>query len=471
MAMRRASAVLLLVASITAHGAGTPAVSRQPTPTELLARDILAELVAMDTYRADDVGRTREAAERLSAMLVRARFPADDVRVLGLTPGDGNLIARYRSAKPAKPPVLMLAHLDTVSTSPESWSTKPLEMVEKDGYYYGRGTRDIKSGAALLVANFIRLRAEGFRPDRDLILLFTADEETTGANLVWLLEKHRPLVDAAFALNTDAGQVELKADGTPVAFTIQTAEKIYASYALEASSAGGHSSRPVADNAIYKVARGLSRVEPLRFPRDLNESVRVYFERWAPLAPPELQSAARALGAGRLDDPAIARLENSPYLNALIHTTCVATQVHGGTSENALPAHARAVVNCRILPQDSPARVEAALRELVAPEGVTVSPVAPALAAAPSPLDPLVLKPVEAVASELWPGIPVLPEMSPGASDGLYLRAAGIPTYGVGAVPEDPDDDSSHAPDERIRIDAFNQSLEFWYRLTRRLAE
>jgi acetylornithine deacetylase/succinyl-diaminopimelate desuccinylase-like protein len=469
--MQRASAVLLLVISVTVQAAGTAANGDRFTPTELLARDILVELVAMDTYRRDDNGRTRDAAERLAAMLVRARFPADDVQVLGLAPGDGNLIARYRSAKPTQAPVLMLAHLDTVSTSPESWSTSPLELVEKDGYYYGRGTRDIKSGAALLVANFIRLRAEGFRPDRDLVLLFTADEETTGANLLWLLEKHRPLVDAAFALNTDAGQVELRADGTPVAFTIQTAEKIYASYALEATGAGGHSSRPVADNAIYKLARGLYRVEQLRFPRELNESVRVYFERWAPLAPPDLQPAARALGAGRLDDPAIVRLEDSPYLNALIHTTCVATQLRGGTSENALPVHARAVVNCRILPQDSPAGVEATLRELVAPDGVTISPVAPALSAKPSPLDPQVLGPVEAVAHELWPGIPVLPEMSPGASDGLYLRAAGIPTYGVGAVPEDPDDDSSHAPDERIRVEAFNQSLEYWYRLTRRLAE
>ncbi len=464
MTLRHASAALLLIACVPALAAG-------PTSNEVLARDILGELVAMDTFRAGEKGGTRPAAERLAAMLVRARFPADDVQVLGLLPGDGNLIARYRSANPTQPPVLMLAHLDTVSTSPESWHTNPLEMVEKDGYYYGRGTRDIKNGAAMLVANFIRLRAEGFQPNRDLILLFTADEETTGANLVWLLENHRPLIDAAYALNTDAGQVELKADGTPEAFTIQTAEKVYASYALEATSPGGHSSRPAADNAIYKLARGLARVEQLRFPRDLNETARVYFERWAPLAPPELKSAARALGAGRLDDPAIATLENSPYLNALIRTTCVATQLRGGTSENALPARARAVVNCRILPQSSPAAVETTLRDLVAADGVTVSPVAPALAADVSPLDPQVLKPVEAVASELWPGIPVLPEMSPGASDGLYLRAAAIPTYGIGAVPEDPDDDTSHAPNERIRVDAFNQSLEYWYRLTRRVAE
>ena len=440
------------------------------TATEELAREILAELVAMDTSPAGDTGRTRESADRLAAMLKRAGFPDEDVHVLGLKPGDGNLVARYRSRKPVQPPVLLIAHLDAVSASPFTWDTNPLQLVEKDGYYYGRGTRDIKGGAAMLVANFIRLRAEGFRPDRDLILLLTADEEYSGGNVDWLLKEHRPLINAAFALNTDAGQVDLLPDGRPEAFGVQTAEKIYASFALEASSPGGHSSRPGPDNAIYKVARALARVEQHRFPRDLNETAQVYFGRWARLAPPELATGARALGAGRLDDPAIDTVEESPYLNALIRTTCVATQLRAGSAENALPERARAVVNCRILPQSSPAAVEAVLRDLVAADGVTVAPVAPAPMGPPSPLDPQVLGPVEAVAAELWPGIPLLPEMSPGATDGVFLRGAGIPTYGVGAVPEDPDDDTSHAPNERIRIAAFHQSMEFWYRLTKRLA-
>lgn len=462
MACRLASLLILLGAS-----AGATAL----TPTEELAREILAELVAMDTSPAGDTGRTRESADRLAAMLKRAGFPDEDVQVLGLKPGDGNLIARYRSRKPAQPPVLLIAHLDAVSASPFTWDTNPLQLVEKDGYYYGRGTRDIKGGVAMLMANFIRLRAEGFRPNRDLILLFTADEEYSGGNVDWLLKEHRPLIDAAFALNTDAGQVDLLPDGRPEAFGLQTAEKIYASFALEASSPGGHSSRPGPDNAIYKLARALARVEQFRFPRDLNETARVYFERWARLAPPELAPGARALGVGRLDDPAIGAVEQSPYLNALIRTTCVATQLRGGNAENALPERARAVVNCRILPQSSPAVVEALLRDLVAPDGVTVNPVAPAPMGPPSPLDPQVVGPVEAVVAELWPGIPLLPEMSPGASDGIFLRGAGIPTYGVGAVPEDPDDDTSHAPNERIRIAAFNQAMEFWYRLTKRLAE
>jgi acetylornithine deacetylase/succinyl-diaminopimelate desuccinylase-like protein len=303
------------------------------------------------------------------------------------------------------------------------------------------------------------------------VLLFTADEETTGANLAWLLKEHRPLLEADFALNTDAGYVDLAPDGRPEAFVMQTAEKTYATFALEARSAGGHSSRPTADNAIYALGRALGRVEALRFPVTLDETSRVHFARWAPIAPPALQAGARALGEGRTGDPAVAAIEASPYLGAMLRTTCVATQLRGGTAENVLAERATAVVNCRILPQVSVAEIQALLADAVRPEGVTVGLVAPVLAGPASPLDPAVTGPVEAVAAELWPGIPVLPELSPGATDGLFTRNAGIPTYGVGAVPEDPDDDTSHAPDERIRIAAFHESLEFWYRLIRRLAE
>ncbi len=462
MACRLASALCLLLVWASASAL---------TATEELARDILVELVAVDSSAAGTTGRTRELAERLAAMLKRARFPDSDIQVLGLGAGDGNLIARYRSDRPAGQPVLLMAHLDTVSASPVGWDTNPLQLIEKDGYYYGRGTRDLKDAAARLVANFIRLKAEGFRPQRDVILLLTADEETTGANLAWLLAEHRPLLDAAVALNTDAGYVDLTPEGIPESFVVQTAEKVYASFALEASAAGGHSSRPVADNAIYKLARALQRVETWRFPRALNETTRTHFERWAPLAPAELRPGALALGAGRLDDPAVTTVEASPYLNAMLRTTCVATELQGGSAENALPERARAVVNCRILPESSPAEVEAVLRKLVRDDGVSVAPLAPALIGPASPLDPAVLGPVAALAAEFWPGVPLLPEMSPGATDGLFTRNAGIPTYGIGAVAEDPDDDRSHAPNERIRVAAFNQSLEFWYRLIRKVAE
>lgn len=446
------------------------ATAAAATPTEELAREILAELVTMDTAPAGDTGRTRESADRIAAILKRGRFPEADVQVLGLRPGDGNVVARYRSPAPQRGPVLLMAHIDAVPAAPFSWATNPLQLVAKNGYWYGRGTRDLKSGIAQLVASVIRLKAEGFVPDRDLILLFTADEETTGANLAWLLAEHRALIAADFALNTDAGYVDLTPDGRPEAFVMQTAEKVYASFALEARSAGGHSSLPTADNAIYALGRALGRVEGLRFPIALNETSRVRFARWAPIAPPGLKAGARALGEGRTGDPAVAAIEASPYLNAMLRTTCVATGVRGGTAENVLPERATAVVNCRILPESSAAAVQATLAGLVAPDGVTVALLAPVVAGPASPLDPAVTGAVEAVVAELWPGIPVLPELSPGATDGLFTRNAGIPTYGVGAVPEDPDDDTSHAPNERIRIAAFNESLEFWYRLIRRVA-
>ena len=344
--------------------------------------------------------------------------------------------------------------------------------MEKDGYYYGRGTRDIKGGVAMLMANFIRLRAEGFRPNRDLILLFTADEEYSGGNLAWLLKEHRPLIDAAFALNTDAGQVDVLPDGRPEAFGLQTAEKIYASFALEASSPGGHSSRPGPDNAIYKVARALARVEQFRFPRDLNETAPVYFERWARMAPPELAPGARALGAGRLDDPAIDAVEQSPYLNALIRTTCVATQLRAGNAENALPERARAVVNCRILPQSSPGAVEAVLRDLVAADGVTVAPGGAGAHGAPVATRPAGARTRRGRRRRDVAGHPAAAgDESRARATASSCAAPAFPPTAWAPCPRTRTTTRSHAPNERIRIAAFNQSMEFWYRLTQRLAE
>jgi acetylornithine deacetylase/succinyl-diaminopimelate desuccinylase-like protein len=436
---------------------------------ERRAREILQELVEINTAPSAGPGQTLRAANLLADRLIAAGFPRDDVRVLGLTPADGNLVARFRSATAARRPILLLAHLDVVEAVAADWATDPFQLVEKEGYFYGRGTRDIKNGAAGLVAGFIRLREEGFTPDRDLILLFTADEETTGANSNWLATGQRALVDAAFALNTDGGYVDLEGD-RPEAFVMQTAEKIYASFRLEASSVSGHSSRPTADNAIYELAGALQRLRGHEFPRDLNETTQVYFQRWAAIAPPGLRAGALALGAGRVDDRAVDAIEKSPYLKALIRTTCVATQLAGGHGENVLPEHAEAVVNCRILPQSSAAAVESVLRDLAGGEGVTVKPMRPAVPARPSPLDPEVVTAVAGVAGELWPGVPLLPLMSPTASDGMYFRAAGMPTYGVSAVAEDPDDYSAHAANERIRIRAFNDATEYWYRLMKRLA-
>lgn len=435
---------------------------------ETQAREMLAEIIPIDTSTAGPRDGTRQVAGRLAARLIDAGLPREDVQVLGPDPRDGNLIARFRSPDPQRPPVLLLVHLDVVQAQPSEWATDPWQLVEKDGWWYGRGTRDLKNGAANLVTNFIRLKQEGFRPARDLIMIGTADEETTGAGIQWLLKEHRVLVDAAFALNQDAGYVELKPGG-PAAFHVQTAEKTYATYRLEARGPGGHSRAPTPDNPLYALARTLEKVRQLRFPIELNDTTRNYFAKAAPMLPETLAHGAIALGAGRLDDPAVAVVEAAPYYNSLLRTTCVATQTRAGDSENSLPQVARATVNCRILPQADPEAVTDRLRDMAAPDGVTVTVTWPPIVGPPSPLTPEVLQPVAAVASELWPGSVVIPEMESGATDGLYLRAAGIPTYGVGAVAESAGDDRSHAANERISIEAFNLALEYWYRLLKRL--
>ncbi len=462
-----AGLTLCLAACAAFAGADQPDAAR--ARSERLAGDLLRDLVAINTAPSGGPGQTLKAARLLAGRLRAAGFPDADVRVLGLAPGDGNLVARLRSTRPLRRPILLMAHFDVVEAVRAEWDTDPFTLVEKDGYWYGRGTADLKNGCAMLAAILVRLREEGFRPDRDLVLFFTADEETTMANTRWLVTEQRDLIDAAFALNTDAGYVDVDGE-RPEAFVMQTAEKLYASFRLEATGPSLHSSLPSPDNAIYKLAAVLQRLRTFEFPRSLNASTQAWFRSWAAIAPAGLRAGASALGAGRLDDPAVDAIEGSSYLKASLRTTCVATELAGGQAENALPARAEAVVNCRILPQSSAAAVEAVLRDLASAEGVTVTPMQPAVPAPESPLDPAIVGPIEAVAAEIWPGIPLLPQMSPGASDGMFLRNAGIPTYGIGAVAMDPDEDRSHAANERIRIGAFNDAMGYWYRLAKRLA-
>jgi acetylornithine deacetylase/succinyl-diaminopimelate desuccinylase-like protein len=444
------------------------AAERAAAADRELALGILRELVAINTAPSGGPGQTRRAAEAMARRLVAAGFPAEDVRVLGLEPGDGNLVARYRG-KGAKRPILLMAHLDVVDALPSDWSLPPFELTERDGYLYGRGSLDNKGGAAMLVANLIRMKRAGYEPDRDLILLLTADEETTGANLQWLLREHRELLDAEYALNTDAGAVLLDGD-RPQAFTVQTSEKIYQSFVLEARNPGGHSSLPRRDNAIYALADALARLEAHHFPIELNETTQKFFERWQAVAAKEVKPIAAAVAAGRPDAPEIAELPGDPYLNALARTTCVATLLEGGHAENALPQTARATVNCRIVPTSSAAETERILRQVVADPGIEVSAVAPATPSPPSPLHAEVFAAVEKLSAELWPGIPIIPEMSTGATDGLFVRNAGIPTYGVSGVAEDPREDRAHGKDERMRKKSFYDALDFLHRLLTELS-
>ena len=349
-------------------------VAKDPV-AKALEREILQQLIAINT--SDSAGHTAEAAQALASRLVAAGFPQADVRVLGYNPRYQSLVARYRGQSSGKKPILLMAHLDVVDARKEDWSTDPYQFVEKDGFYYGRGTSDVKDGAAMLVANFIRYKKEGFVPDRDLIIALTADEETTGQSISWLVREHRELVDADFALNTDGGGGDYR-DGKPIRFNVQAAEKVYQSFSLEVRNKGGHSSRPVPDNAIYHLVRGLSRLADYQFPVRLNEVTRAFFQRGAAAELPAVAADMRLVA--RTGDPGAARRlsQNSPYYNSVLHTTCVATRLLAGHADNALPQLARATVNCRVEPDEPVDSVEARLKRVVADTAIHFSRLADA---------------------------------------------------------------------------------------------
>lgn len=438
----------------------------QADPARAREREIFKEMIEVNT--SDSAGNTGVLAAKVAARLRAVGFPAADIAILGYEPKFQSLVARYRGRNPALKPVMLMAHLDVVAARREDWSFDPFGFREIDGYYYGRGTTDNKAGAATLVANFIRLRQEHFVPERDLIMVLTADEETTGKSITWLMREHRPLIDAEYALNTDGGGGALK-DGKPQAFTVQTAEKIFLNVQLDVRNKGGHSSVPVKDNAIYRLAAALTRVGNFDFPVRLNETTRAFFDRAA--ASETGQNAADMKALAATGDPAAAaRLSaENPYYNSVMRTTCVATLLTGGHADNALPQLARANVNCRILPDDNQDSVRATLVRVIGDAGVEVSIKTPARPSPPSPLRSDIVGPVERLVKEFWPTATVVPEMSTGATDGLDVRNGGIPVYGVGALFEEINDGRAHGRDERIGVDAFHRASAFWYRLVKSL--
>jgi len=457
--------MLRLLILLVAAGLGLQNRPNESLSQDSLAREIYKELIEINT--TDSVGDNTKAAEAMAARLRAAGFPDADIRVLGPHPRKGNLVARYRGAGQQKP-LLLLAHLDVVEALREDWSFDPFKFLEQDGYFYGRGTSDDKAMAAIWVATFIRLKQEGFRPNRDLIMALTADEEGGEHNGVqWLLANHRQLIDAEFCLN-EGGGGQIK-NGRQLLNSVQASEKVYQSYRLEVKNPGGHSSRPTKDNAIYHLAEGLARLAKHDFPVSLNEVTRTYYERMAALQSGQLAADMRAVTRRPADREGIARLSRSPYDNALLRTTCVATRLDGGHADNALPQTARAVVNCRVLPGESPAEVQSALVRVLGNAKISVTPIGDATPSPPSPLKPEIMGPIERVTSEMWPGIPVVPVMSTGATDGLYLRNAGIPTYGVSGLFSDVDDSRAHGKDERLGVKQFYEGREFLYRLVKAL--
>ncbi|HEX2450117.1 MAG TPA: M20/M25/M40 family metallo-hydrolase [Gemmatimonadales bacterium] len=453
------------VAAALLSGLGlVPSLLAQQPSDSVLRRDLLHELIEINT--SDSAGHTREAAEAMARRLLAVGFQPADVQVVGHHPRYQNLVARYRGSGTAKP-ILLMAHLDVVDARREDWSFDPYVFREADGWYYGRGSSDNKAGAAMLVANFLRLKREGFVPDRDLIIVLSADEETNGDAISWLVRERRDLVDADYALNTDGGGGDL-VNGKAATFTVQTAEKVYLTFQLEVRNKGGHSSVPPRDNAIYRLSEGLARLSRFSFPMRLNETTRAFLLRSAPGRSPaearDMQAVAR-----RGDPDAARRMSAQPYGNALLRTTCVATRLSGGHADNALPQVARATVNCRMLPDHPPDSVEATLRRVLADTAIVLTRINQPHPSPPSPLRSDVMEPVERLAAEMWPGAAVVPEMSMGATDGLFTRNAGIPTYGVSAIFSDPNDVRAHGRDERVGVKAFHDAAEFWYRLVKTL--
>jgi len=444
-------------------------LSAQSSPNDQRALDIFKELIEINTTDTP-AGDVTKAADAMAARLQAAGFPAADIRVIGPDPKKHNLVLRWRGAG-AQRPMLLLAHLDVVEAKREDWSFDPFTFLEKDGFYYGRGTSDDKAMAAQLVANLIRLKEEGFKPQRDLILALTADEEGGTFNGVeWLVKNHKDLIDADFAINEGGGGNMRK--GKYLTNEVQASEKVFQNFRLEVTNPGGHSSLPVKDNAIYHLADGLGRLGRFEFPVQLNEVTRAYFQRSADVqADPKTAADMRAAARETPDLAAAARLSAQvPYWNSMMRTTCVATMLAGGHATNALPQLASANVNCRILPGVSPASVKDKLVEVLADRKIDVSFVGDATPSKPSPLRADVMTLVESLTKEMFPGAVVVPVMSTGATDGLYLRNGEIPTYGIDGTFGDIDDVRAHGRDERVGVKQFFEGLEFQYRLIKALA-
>lgn len=461
----------LLIACFALFCMGSAGAARaQSNDADKPAREIFKQLVEINT--TDSAGSTTVAAEAMAKRLRDAGYPASDVQVLGPNARKGNLVARLRGTG-AKKPILLLGHLDVVEARREDWSLDPFQFIEKDGYFYGRGTLDIKGGDAILVLNMIRLKQEGYKPDRDIILALTADEEGGDSNgVAWLLKNHPELFEAEYSMNVDAGAFEME-NGKKKVVGIQASEKRYQDFELKVTSPGGHSSLPTGENAIYELAAGLTRLEHYQFPFELNDVSRAYFARTAEAAGGEEGADMKAILRAPPDEAAIARLSRTPFYNARMRTTCVATVLDAGHARNALPAMARANVNCRILPGHSIQEIQATLERTLDNSRIKVAPVflrgAGSDANPPTPLRADVMQALEKVSAQMWPGVPVIPMMDAGASDSSLTRAAGILSYGVPGFFYDINDDRSHGRDERMIVSCFYEGVDFYYRFLKTL--
>ena len=446
-----------------------PAQAQLSQSDRQLSHDILKELIEINT--TDSVGNVTTAAEAMAKRLRAAGFADSDIFIGGPNDRKKNLVVRLRGTG-AKKPVLLLGHLDVVEAHREDWTSNPFELVEKDGYFYGRGTEDMKASDAIYVVNMIQLKREGYKPDRDIILALTADEEGGQSNGVdWLLKNHRELIEAEFALNADAGGVVTQ-HGKPFVVEMGASEKLYADYELEVTNPGGHSSLPTSENAIYRLAVALVQLRNYKFPFELNDVTRAFFQQTAKVEKGQVAADMLAITKTPPDEAAIERLSQDPYYNSTMHTTCVATRLQAGHANNALPQRATANINCRILPGHSRDEILNQLVKVIGDPKVLVAYVNNGMkvvlgasdkgVVAPVPLKPEVMDPLEKISGSLWPGAPVVPTMGTGASDGVYTNPAGIPTYGVCGLAIENGDDRSHGRDERLPVESYYTGVDFY---------
>lgn len=437
-----------------------------PDADRQLARSIYKEFVEIQS--GFSTGSTTPVAEAAARRLKTAGFPDSDIFIGGAIPKKANLVARYHGTG-AKKPILLLAHTDVVEAKREDWSMDPFQFIEKDGFFYGRGTGDDKAQAAVWIANLIRYKREGFKPARDIIVALTADEEGGGPynGVDWLLAHHRNLIDAEFALN-EGGWGE-ESGGKKIANDLQISEKYVLNFRFEVRNKGGHSSMPVPDNAIYHLAAALDHLAKFGFPLRTNEVTAAYFKQMATLNKGFLKDDMEKIAAG--DQQAMARIAKmSPAWNSTLRTTCVATMLEGGHAINALPQLAAASVNCRVMPEDSVEYVESTLNKVIADDQVKLTKIGDFKKGPASPMRADVMKAVSRITDTMWPGVPTIPIMVMGATDGRMLRMAGIPTYGIQGFFMDRDDIRFHGRDERMGVQSFYEGQQFLYELVRSLS-
>ena len=451
---------LALATAPALTGAATPA------PDEMAFRSLYKELVEINTTRS--VGSCTQAAQAMRAHLAAAGIPDADLQILAPPDHakDGALIALLRGQDAKAKPILLLAHIDVVEAKREDWERDPFKLVEENGFFYARGSSDDKAMAAIFTYTLVRLKTEGFKPRRSIKLALMCGEETpdTFNTVRWLTQTQPEVLAAEFALNEGAGG-ELDASGKPATLQIQAGEKVYQDFQLEASDVGGHSSRPTKNNPIVRLSAGLARLGAHNFHIALNPATRGYFEAQSKTAPPAIAADMRAVLANQNDEAAAERLwAVNPGWNGALRTTCVVTQINGGHAANALPQKVRANVNCRILPGVPIADVQREIASVLADDKISVAPTGdPGMQSPPPQLTPRILGPVHQVAESIWPGVPLVPTMATGATDGRFLNASGVPTYGLSGIFADAEGSHAHGLNERIRVQSLLDGRRFLY--------